>query len=1135
MTITVPGSSLQVSQTVGETLSIVGYAVELSQAEVPYLLPAQGAPLLPSLTDLVVYGDTVTITGDLLNPGRSIAIYARQVVIGATTFISVAGADPATIYPPGAPAEQTDFSSGAPGAAGATGLSGTPGGTIQITAERIVSQGADTGAGTPGRAICLQRTLECAAAAALPTYLGAPNLSPISMPDINQPWQVDGMSGTVSVTGISIVGAQLARSLACTYDPVGDAFSVVATLGPLSVQATSFTLSLASPQMSWPIAFSCSFELVLTLAFSAGPTAATIVPSGNSLAIINLDLTLDLSDNWLSGVIDPLLSTTIEPLITSGLSATLNQALMPAAAGFAGAVAGAFMPASTGAGVALALLAQGGPGGRGQDGHAGINGAPGTPGQDTNERVAPLAPPPPDAVGGAGQAGGQGGDAGHSGAGGQGGTVTVNVVIAPAVGVGAAAAAGAGGAAADAGAPGTGGAGGQGGTYYVGILDGPSQQVTAPKGSAGANGAPAAFGGAMGALEQGGNATFNGAAFGQPGTYTYSQIAPALALYQLLFTQRAAKLAYLNAQSASDYQAVIGLFVWLQNVTAPFNITPQPAISGLLPTDVATRAAICQAAGLELARLNAGLNYYGDPLNWAPVLTWNWLDGRVTQQLALGNGVLQQFNSASQPSEQAAAAQNASTSIQADLANLQAAESSLQQQIDALDAQIGKLGLQIAQQVDVITQDFKTLQQQYTKQQTGCDFTDVLTALSSIVQLGLSSAYGEFNALGQIKDLTTALGYESAGANLLQSAGNLVQKLIPSDAGYTALAGAWGQLQTTLSTYGANSGLIAVANDQFDTLLNQYFSGLPEASVVEDDVDELIALNQARNQTVLNYTGLYAKLQQLSLQAAQKQAELEHVAALLAAQQQPALPDYLGFLQNALVEIGNDIADNLYQENQAFQYWAVVAQPLAISGLDMASLSVAAGQLETSVQSYLENTTGRPFSPFSNVSIFIDSATYPSAFARLAATKQLTVQIAPTISPNPFVNTYIVTAETLTVSLPGVPAPAPGTIENPTLLQLNLTQHGADAREAPDGTTLIFTHAPRLVFYEYNYALGQATVAGTIGDPAQGFTGLSPFATWTIDFSPSTNGWLDLAQVTSVQLTFGGTLLGPNAADVRDA
>lgn len=1121
----VPGSDFQVTQTVGETLSIVGYAVALSQAEVPFPLPAQGAPLPAGSTDLVVYGDTVTITGDLLNPGRSIAIYARQVIVGATTFISVAGADPATTYPPGAPAEQTDFSDGAPGAAGATGSSGASGGTIQITAERILSQGADTGAGTPGRAICLQRTLECAAAAALPAYLGAPNLSPIAVPDINQPWQAGDFSGTISVAGISITGAQLVQSLACAYDPAGNAISVAATLGPLSVQVNSFTLNLASPQISWPVTFGCSFNLVLTMTFAAGPTAATIVPGGKSFTISNLELTLDLSDSWLSSIIDPLLSTTVTPWLTSSLSPTLDQALAPAASGFAGALAGAFLPATSGAGVALALLAQGGPGGRGQDGHAGIGGAPGTPGQDTNERVAPLAPPPSSAVGGAGQAGGQGGDAGHSGAGGQGGTVTLNVVIAPALGIGAAASGGAGGEAASAGAPGAGGAGGQGGTYYVGLLDGPSQQATAPKGSDGAPGAPAGFGGAFGALGPGGSAAFNGGALGQPGTYTYSQIAPALALYQLIFTQRAAKLAYLNAQSVADYQAVIALFVWLQNVTALFDTTPPPTDTGLLPTDVATRAALCQAAEVELARLSAGLDYYGNPLNWVPVLTWAWLDGRVTQQLALGSAVLDQYNSVSQPSQQAAAATSAAASIQGDLSNLQNSAASLQSQIDTLDGQITQLGQQIDLQIGRINQDFSVLQQEYTAQQTSCSFSDVLSALSSIVQLQLSDEFGKED------DLTTALGFESAGAGLIGSAANLVQKLLPSDASYTALSAAWQSLQSTISVYGSNSALITVADDQFDALLNQYFSGLPEAGTVESDVDELIALVQTRNQIQVNYTSLYAKQRQLVAQAAQKQAELEHVGALLAATQQPQLPDYLAFLQTALAEIGNDIADNLYLENQAFQYWAAVSQPLSIASLDIATLSGVAEPLEQDVQSYLQNTTSRPFSSFSDISVFIDQASYPAAFARLAATKQLTVQLALDMSPNPFVNNYIVTVETLTVGLPGVPAPAPGTVENPTLLQLNLIQQGPDTRQAPDGTTITFTHTPRPIFYEYNYALGKVTIPGAIGDPAQGFTGLSPFATWTIDFSLSTNSWLDITQVTSVELTFTGTLLGPNPSN----
>lgn len=152
MSLVVPGSTLQVSQLNGNTLSIVGFAVSLSQSDVPYTI-VPNAPVAPSSTDLLVYGDTVTITGDLVNPGCTIAIYARQIIVGATTFISVSGAGPVTSYAAGDPVQQTDTTDGDPGAEGAGGSTGRGAGTIILGAESIQSSGPDTGAGTPGRAL----------------------------------------------------------------------------------------------------------------------------------------------------------------------------------------------------------------------------------------------------------------------------------------------------------------------------------------------------------------------------------------------------------------------------------------------------------------------------------------------------------------------------------------------------------------------------------------------------------------------------------------------------------------------------------------------------------------------------------------------------------------------------------------------------------------------------------------------------------------------------------------------------------------------------------------------------------------------------------------------------------------------
>ncbi len=1108
MSVVVPGSTLQVIQLDGDALSIVGFAVSLSQSDVPYTIEPD-APVAASSTDLLVYGDTVTITGDLVNPGRTIAIYARQIVVGATAFISVSGADPLTTYIAGQPAAQTDTTDGDPGANGAPATNGPGAGTLILAAESIQSNGPDTGAGTLARALCLgqlQALLMSAMPAGMSAYQSTLGQATIPLAGLNLPVT----SPSVTVTSPTVGNVQQPSGVTVLpFDPQTGVYSVELTFDAMTLQAT-VAVSFDNQSLSGPL--TGSFSMTVTLPVTPpGLTPGSGAPAP-TLTIAGLKVTADTSYTLVNDAIEVDLNAVMPAALTQALSTTLQ----PAIEALSTAAAGAMVSSQQG----LILTAIGGTGGRGQDGHAGNAGTPGAPGQDTDDGESPTAPPPAKCVGGSGGTGGQGGNAGTSGSAGAGGSIVLNLVDAATLGVSAYANGGAGGPAATAGAPGAGGTGGTGGSYMVGFLSGPYQKVYAPNGPPGSPGAAASVQGAQGAMGTAGSALSNGVAFGQSASFSYAQLAPSLALYQLLFAQQAAKLAYLNAQSSTDYQNVITLYLWLQHVTQPFSGTPTPVVSGVTPTDAATRGALYQAVTLELARLNASLDYYGNPLNWVPVLTWSALDTFVGQLISLGQNVLTQFENASTPSAQATAAQAASQQLQASLDNIKMYEDAVNLQISALDAQITSLDTQVNAAITTIQNDFTTLQQQYTAAQTNCSFTEVLSALSSIVQLGLSDFY-------DVNDLTTALAVEGAGANLIQGAGNLVVQSTPSDSTYPALSAAWGSLASTLQQYGSNSALIMVQDQQFDTLLNTYYGGLPEASVVESAVNALINLIQTRNQALVNYTSQFRQLQRLQTEYAQKSAELENVAALLAAGQQPQLPDYLAFLQGSLTEIGNSVVDNLYQANQAFQYWSVSSQPFQVSGLDIPSLSIAAAQLTENVQDYLTGKTGRPFSAFNAMTYVVSAQTQPDAFARLAATGILVVQLAIDDPANPFQNYYSVTAETVSVTLPGITPPA-GSVDDPTVLQLTLVQLGPDVLAAQDGGTMTFTHAPRPVAYEFNVTTNENTVQGTIGDATQGFTGLSPFATWSIDFTSTTNAWLTLSQVTSVALTFSGQLLGQN-------
>lgn len=1106
--VVVPNSLLQVAQQSGDLFAIVGFDVSLSQADLPYAI-APGVPVAASSSDVVVYGDTVTITGDLVNPGRQIAIYARQIICGGLTFISTAGADPVTDYQPGAPAQQTNQANGAAGAGGAAGSTGLGAGALILSAESIQVQGPDTGAGTPGRALCIAQLLpqvETAAAAAVSTLQHGLSSTPVTVP--NQP--IASLPG-ISLTGISYTCTGTVSVVSCGWS--GSSFEVAVQL-----KGAFFAGTLSGSLDGFPITVPivANFDVALTVSVVPGigglPAGAAPVWSVGGVTYA-VSTGIPALDAAIDGAIVGLVTGTVQGSIATSLASVATSLTTTIAAGI--------LPA--GASPALVLCANGGRGGRGQDGHAGIIGATGPAGQGGQNGIMP--PPegtPPAAVGGAGGQGGQGGNAGTSGAGGQGGAITVNVVKTATLAVAALAAGGAGGNAAAAGAPGPGGYGGAGAEWTYSMLSMPPQNYPAPNGPTGPGGAPAAVQGAVGAPGTAGTASLNGV--GGASTYTYAQLANQLDLYQLLFTQQGAKLAYLNAQSAADYTHVGTLYTWLSAVTLPFEGGVTPPGCTFSATDITTRAAIYADTAQELARLATGLDYYGEGLNWVPVLTWTSLNTFITQQLASMGLVQTQFTAGQQIAQQETAAKAAVTAIEQALANLQAYEATVQTQINNLSAQITTLDASVSAQMVSTQQALQTVETALL-QQTGCKtLLSVVSALGSIVSLGKDVMASE-------KDVSAALKVPGDAVNVYSNVKNLVVQIEAPEVNCRDIATAWQNLQATLQSNGTNSALILADAAKFTGLVKQICDGLNGTQTLIDSVNALVALIQTRNQTVLNYSGQYQNLARLQSRYTQKSAELEHIAAVAAAAQQPQLPVYLAFLRSALTEMGNAIVDNLYRANQAYNYGTVQAQPFSVNGLDLASLATAASALQTEVTNALI-AQGGPFQSFQGISYTATAAASADAFAAFATSGVLFVTVPITAPIAGFVGNDNIVAETIAVSLTGITPPA-GTTASPTVLQVNILQLGPDLKQAQGGgATIAFTHAPRPLEYGYNYTTAQTIIDGDIGDSTQGFSGLSPFATWRLDFTAATTAaWLTpalRAQVTGVQLTFSGQLLPPS-------
>lgn len=1101
------------------TLTIVGFDVAIDQTAIGYTVPGNG-PLAPGAYHVAVYADTATITGDLVNPGCNLTIIAREIVIGATAILNTSGADVVAggDYPP-----LTTPASGG----GAAGGAGNAAGNLTLAADVLTVQGSDTGAHTNGRLASLNQALRQTLAGALSA--GSPilaKLASIDLGNFTETASINGWDTQLALTGATITNANNVFDVSVNYTPGATAaspgsFTAVVQLGVASLTAKNSILTVGR-FASNNLGLEVLFDVQLSLVFTEGTPAPSLVAGTATVTVTNLSLTAQAAAaGSVPQFIFNALADTYGPQFQQQIASQFKT--QDVAQLLASAVVAAFLPAQIGSG-GLCVLGYGGHGGRGQDGAAGATGKAGAAGQNLpmTQAVQVGDPQPAAAIGGNGGPGGAGGAAGTSGAGGRGGTVALTIAT-PTTGVGltVAASGGVGGVPALCGAGGGGGPGGPGGTfYYVKFIYGQKQFIQATA-SAGNQGAPGANG-AVGSWGKSGATTapsVNGQPLGSqwpsPAASNYTTIGGLLPLCQLLLEQEGAKLAYLNAaasqQTGGSYADVVTFFNWIFRVTQQY----LPLTTGT-PAQKAMQA-IGQAAQLALSRVAAGLDYFGNTSNWCPVLDYQYYNARVSSLLTICTAIQNGYNSAAASSNaaQVAAAKDAIAQLQATVTSNQVLQQSIAAQITKANGSITALSNQLEQQVTVVESAFNSAQQQFTQNLFGnaCPFSEIVEVTKSLGQIASAVASAEADLIGSIKSIA------ENGSTVFKDIKNTISQVQAAEAEWTALQQAWQQLQADLAT--GTNGVILSDQQAFDSLMTTYFSQLPAAVEVEDDVNTLINLAQLRNQAMMNVTNLQAQWLALNAQTAQINAQIDYMSGLIAANNVPQLPEYLSFLQSALYASINDLIDNLYFMNQAYNYWTVSAAPLVFVSPAIAGLSATYNGIQKNMETWLQKT-GRPFSNFQNIQVSITAADNPSAFALLPVTQRLTVQI-PLDPDGPFEELFNVTAETVSVTLQGVPAPASGS------LFVNLTQNGPDECRDDSGNLATFTHTPRPVPFEYSFDQQQILVTGTIGATAQGFNGLSPFATWILDFSATMNKWLDLTRVTGVTLTFSGYALGPQS------
>jgi hypothetical protein len=812
------------------------------------------------------------------------------------------------------------------------------------------------------------------------------------------------------------------------------------------------------------------------------------------------------------------------------------------------------------------LVADGGRGSRGEDGHDGVQGAQGAAGKSGEDSTSDDNPP--DTYGQKGLTGGAGGAPGKPGDGGAAGHITVDYVslsgsFASSVTGGSI------GPTAKGGGGGDGGKGGPGGNWtYTHYTMGAAAQSepgpdvafgwpitiqhddprTGPEGPRGDKGPdwsgtdPGANTGAAGTV------LWNGAAspvLAQDAP-EYTRLTPFAAVKQLLITQHAASNLYLTARSQDDYAVPVARFIWLSRLTAAA-ATEGFSAPGWSATDTATAAGIHDFAQTMLARFQAGLDFYGYPKDWVPIVNLQSYVERINQLTDIGKIIQDQYYAFV---DQDKSDQEKITALQATYAQLSGDLDNVDKEIEALsgtganDGAIHETSKLIADLTDRIQQQTVTIANDellFTKEfkkwveDRSCSFDDVLKCIGTIVAIG-SSAMDGIGIIGEAAQLGNTLK-ETKGA--LDAAERALKEIKTVLSTIDDIRSSFSKLGDTFPAKPdeKDMALLAADKEKFDAFIDQYLGDFGAAQTLKDAVDDYFGMIDSRNQAILSYAAIYTQWGKLRARRAQLAAQIEEVGVGLNAATDPSLAIYLSFMRTAWTSAKADLLSRLYEAYRAKQYWTLDNDPFSASDLDMATLVQTFESLLKTIDA--ERLRQGPQQPFEGATIAIRADDYPLAFANLPSTRKLVFRLAPDLAAymdktkmvadtgpagkslrtDPFIDKYQVLVKSFTIDLPDIQ----GTSDDQ--INLSLIHPGSEVQVGKrDGAVFLApaVHAPRTIPFTVTW--GSAKFGGRIGDDY--FYGLSPYATWTLDFDLPGNKWVDLTKIRTVNFVLTGNYYG---------
>ena len=1161
--------------------TIVGVDVRITQEDTHYdAREGRGA----ATHDLMVYADTLHVAQDIVLPGRNLGLFARRILIDEGVTLDTSGPAAASDHPPGSLPVQRNKGvkgnrQGHDGSGGEEGGGGGGAGDVTMVARTLEVRGS--GAALPSG--YPPRVAESALAGEL-VDLFQPLLQDALCIQrerfdfrYRRPSPASGADFDLRIRTLNLMPSEkLTRrevEWSLDYDPANLGFKVGLRF------KRGFTVSFSVRRDDLPneqryafynyqqgyAYYTVPLEISATLAFGFDPESGEVRLKNTSCEVEALTPVanngMPLSSHHLPQEI-----AYMAPLrLADILGGFIGDSLCAALRGKEAACQARLMPlfrtpfeparrldgvdASSGDAGAFRIVACGGSGGRGQDGHPGERGDRGDRGE-SGIIVSNLPDKewfPPKAQGGKGFRGGRGGDAGRSGVGGAGGRISILAERVDAISLSWGVRGGLGGGRGRAGEPGPGGIGGFGAEWKISSPSASSptggwvppsyRSKTAPEGAVGEAGPPARHRGELGAAGGDGGATFNGVVIDRPSSASppapeLASMAAAMKLEQLLLIQRHARNRYLSATGAEDMEEVAAIYHWLLDMTAPFvdgevagEAGGEADAGGVAEEARRARAAIHGNALVETARLRRGVDYFGNPLNWAPMFRLEYLSDRAQELITNGRIIEQEYAALMDREEillrQVESLQARLRTFDTSLDRLRTGEAALRDAIEATGSEIDRLADAIGIQTETVFQNQHKLRQVVIDAQ--CDLKTIMQVMSAVVSVA-SAALGTLDLISTGRELFKDYKDATGGLKefLKENKKTIKEMRKTYDATIKDFKSIYSEMSDLFSpTQPPDAVKILVDRGEFRDMIKPYLEAFgDDAFELKSAVESFFDLVDARNLKLLDYNALLLELAKRRVEGEQMEAEARLTQRLMNEADGQRAPEPLRiYLRSAYLRVKDHLIAKLYEMDRAYRMFTVSRSNPVLSGYNIATIADIYESQRMLQEEYLKAAARLPSKI--NKSIEISARTHPAAFQALAQTGRLQFRLDP---GHPEFRHYTnVKIEEIAVELPDV-----AVTEDSLYLAIALggehVYHATDER----GHLESFTPPSRTVTYEYNYKEQRVDARADIFRQAGHYCRLSPFCNWSIDFrvGEDSNRFLDLEALRAVRLTLSGTAFG---------